>query len=63
MSEGVRPVVENLTFEEIHQTHDDGDDQHNHAGYSTSSDVAWPANPDMHSHAVRTKGLAFHVSP
>lgn len=61
VEEGVRPVVKHLTFEEVHQTHEDGDEIHNHSGYSRSSDVAYPANPNMHSHAIRTNGLAFHV--
>lgn len=61
-SDGVRPVVKQLTFEEVHQTHEGGIDDHNHAGYSRSSDVADPANPNMHSHTVHTNGLAFHVS-
>lgn len=62
-SDGVRPVVQQLTFEEVHQTHEGGEDDHNHAGYSRSTDVADPANPNMHSHAIHTNGLEFRVAP
>lgn len=59
-SDGVRPVVQQLTFEEVHHTHV-GDENHNHAGYSRASHVDDPAEPNMHSHAIHTNGLAFHI--
>ena len=59
-SDGVHPVVKQLTFEELHHTHV-GADNHNHAGYSRASPVYDPAEPNMHSHAIHTNGLAFHV--
>jgi hypothetical protein len=62
VTEGTRPVVKQLTFENIHQTHEDGEDIHKHAKFSKSGPVDSPANPDMHSHIRHTDGLAFHVA-
>ena len=57
--------MQQLTFEEVHHTHI-GDANHNHSGYSRSSLVEDlrdidPSEPNMHSHAIHTNGLAFHV--
>ena len=65
VSEGIRSVVQQLTMEEVHQSHKEEEyaKDNNHAGYSRSSDVADPANPNMHAHAIYTNALFQEVSP
>lgn len=48
-------------MEKVQQFHKEGDEQHNHAGFSNSVDLKYPANPNAHGHAIYTNGLAFEV--
>jgi hypothetical protein len=63
VADGERPVVKQLSYEEVQHTHEGGDSSHNHAGYSNSSEVADNAEPNMHSHAIHTDGLRWELSP